>query len=164
MVIAGWAQRYLPGPEEKDLETKEQVLALLDEGTFLTHLLAGQHHLLADEPESVGGQNLGPSPYELVTAGLGACTAMTLKMYANRKNWAIQEIKVHLSFDGNYAEDCAHCEDQKPKMGQFKRLIEVEGNLDEKQEKRLLAIANKCPVHRTLEQGVTISTELKIIQ
>jgi putative redox protein len=162
-VIAGWAKRYLPGLEEKDLETNEQVLALLEEGPFLTHLLAGQHHIIADEPESVGGQNLGPSPYELVTAGLGACTAMTLKMYANRKDWPVKEIKVHLSFDGDYAEDCAQCEDQKPKMGQFKRLIEVTGDLNEQQEKRLMAIANKCPVHRTLEQGVTITTELKII-
>ncbi len=162
-LIAGWAQRYLPleDTEEGALQTQHQVLAQLSEGPFLTHLLAGKHHLLADEPKDYGGQDLGPSPYELVTAGLGACTAMTLKMYARRKEWPIEEISVHLSFDGDYAEDCQKCEEETRKIGKFTRIIEVKGTLDQKQKERLLAIANKCPVHKTLEQGVTISTHLQ---
>jgi putative redox protein len=160
-LIGSWVQRYLKIERKEKLVTDAEVLARLDEGPFLTELLAGDHHLIADEPLSVGGTNLGPSPYELLTAGLGACTAMTIKMYVDRKGWPLEEVKVHLNYDNNYAEDCENCETEDRKIGRFERVVEVKGNLDEKQKERILQIANKCPVHRTLEQGVTIHTSLK---
>ncbi len=162
-LIASWVQRYLTYEEEPEEKSAHQVLARIDEGPFLTEIIAGEHHLLADEPIEAGGENLGPSPYELLSAGLGACTAMTLKMYANRKKMEVEEIRVYLNYDNDYLSDCEHCEEEERKIGRFERIIEVKGVLDEKQEKRLLQIANKCPVHRTLEQGLTVETRLSIL-
>lgn len=159
-VIAGWVERYLPSPEKKKLKTDAQVVARLNEGPFLTEILAGDHHLIADEPLDVGGSDLGPSPYELLSSGLAACTVMTIKMYVARKGWPMEEVKVHVSYDNKYIEDCEDCERGDRKIGMFSRRIELAGNLDEKQRQRILAIANKCPVHKTLEQGVTIETSL----
>lgn len=160
-VMAAWASRYLPEEQNTDaLQTEEQVVAELEEGPFLTRLRAGRHHLLADEPRKAGGEDLGPSPYEYLASGLGACTAMTLKMYARRKEWPLEEVQVHLSWDGQYEEDCAHCDEPERKIGRFTRKIRIEGELDEKQRQRLLQIANKCPVHKTLERSVHIHTEL----
>lgn len=163
-VIACWVQRYLDTSAQPEAQSEHQVMARIDEGPFLTEIVAGHHHLLADEPMDVGGEDLGPSPYELLSAGLGACTAMTLKMYASRKEMNISEIKVHLNFDNDYLEDCEHCETEDRKIGRFERIIEIVGEVDEKQEKRLLQIANKCPVHKTLEQGVSVKTELSIVR
>lgn len=157
-VIAGWVERYLPTEVKKKLKTNSQVVARLDEGPFLTEIMAGSHPILADEPEEVGGSDLGPSPYELLSSGLAACTVMTIKMYVSRKEWPMEEVKVHVNYDNNYLEDCENCEVGERKIGKFQRLIEVVGDLDEKQKKRILAIANKCPVHKTLEQGVSIET------
>lgn len=159
-VIASWAARYLPQKRKNALQSDEAVLAQLEEGPFLTRILAGKHHLLADEPKDIGGEDLGPTPYELVAAGLGACTSMTIKMYIDRKGWEVELINVHLSYDGNHREDCENCEEENRKMGRFVRKIELKGKLDKKQKQRILAIANKCPVHRTLEQGVKVHTEL----
>jgi len=159
-MIAAWASRYLPAEETETLQTEEQVVAELEEGPFLTRLRAGQHHLLADEPQKAGGEDLGPSPYEYLASGLGACTAMTLKMYATRKEWPLEEVQVHLSWDGKYEEDCAHCDEPERKIGRFTRKLRIQGPLDEKQRQRLLQIANKCPVHKTLERSVHIHTEL----
>lgn len=160
-VIGAWAERYLPNPKKKKLQTDSQVLARLKEGPFLTEILAGSHHLIADEPEEIGGSDLGPSPYELLSSGLAACTAMTIKMYVARKKWPMDELKVHVDFDNKYIEDCENCEKEERKIGKFIRFIELSGDLDEKQKQRILMIANKCPVHKTLEQGVTIETTLK---
>ncbi len=161
-LIACWVQRYLPEFEEGETpKSEEQVMARLTEGPFLTQILAGHHHLLADEPLEVGGQDLGPSPYELLTAGLGACTAMTIKMYTDRKKWKLDEVVVHLNFDNDYLEDCENCEKEERKIGRFERIIEIKGDLDDQQKERVLSIANKCPVHKTLEQGVTIETRLR---
>jgi len=160
-MIACWVQRYLSATDQEEkIDTQSQVVAKIDEGPFLTEILADGHHLLADEPESVGGSDIGPSPYGLLSSGLGACTAMTLKMYANRKEWPLEEAWVHLNFDNDYYEDCKNCEDDEKKIGKFERLVELKGDLDDKQRERLLQIANKCPVHKTLEQGVTIETKL----
>ncbi len=161
-MIACWVQRYLPSPQIKEeLKTESQVVSRIDEGPFLTEILVDNtHHLIADEPESVGGANLGPTPYGFLTSGLGACTAMTLKMYADRKEWPLQEVKVHLNFDNSYYEDCKNCENEERKIGKFERIIEIKGELDDKQKERMMQIANKCPVHKTLEQGVTIQTRL----
>ncbi len=160
-LISCWVQRYLEREPENELKTDEQVVARLTEGPFLTEILAGPHHLLADEPKDVGGSNLGPSPYEFLTSGLGACTAMTIKMYADRKKWPLEEVQVHLNYDSDYLEDCDKCEDEDRKIGKFERLIEIRGDLDKSQRNRILQIANKCPVHKTLEQGVSIETKLK---
>lgn len=157
-LISGWVQRYLKPITKKKLNTDSQVVALLDEGPFLTEILAGEHSIIADEPVEYGGTNFGPSPYELVTSGLGACTAMTIKMYLDRKGWPVEEIKVHLNFDNKHMEDCENCENEDRKIGKFERIIEIKGELDDKQRARVMMIANKCPVHKTLEQGVTITT------
>lgn len=160
-LISSWVERYLPAKKKEKLSTKEQVVARLDEGPFLTEIAAGNHNIIADEPLSVGGNDLGPGPYELVAAGLGACTAMTIKMYVNRKGWPLEEVKVHLNYDNRYVEDCENCENEDRKIGRFERIVEIKGDLDEKQKQRIMQIANKCPVHKTLEQGVTIHTVLK---
>lgn len=160
-LIAGWARRYLPEEVQEEISADEDVLALLGEGPFLTEILAGRHHLLSDEPEDVGGSDFGPTPYELLASGLGACTTMTIKMYADRKKWPLDEVRVYLRYDGKYNEDCLNCEENESRIGQFERIIELEGDLDEKQRERILQIANKCPVHRTMERGVNIETRLR---
>lgn len=166
-VIASWATRYLPEEEDDaDLSSSHQVVVNLQrDDIFTTQIKAGRHYLTADEPESVGGNNFGPSPYELLTSGLGACTAMTLHMYARRKKWALEDVKVHLSYDRIYADDCQNCTDEKTgkdgKIDHITRLLEIEGDLDQEQRNRLLEIADRCPVHRTLEAKVHIKTMLK---
>lgn len=162
-IIASWIARYVPVEDEQALESNHQVVARIEEGPFLTEILAGTHHIIADEPKSVGGENLGPSPYELLSAGLGACTAMTLKMYASRKKLEIEEIQVHLNFDNDYLSDCEKCVDEDRKIGRFERIIEIRGNLSESEKNKLLQIANKCPVHKTLEQGVEVKTTLSML-
>lgn len=161
-VIAAWAGRYLKF-EESETRSEEMVMARIDEGPFLTEILAGEHHMLADEPRDIGGDNLGPTPYELVAAGLGACTAMTLKMYADRKKWPLAEVRVHLNYENKYVEDARNCESDQ-RIGRFTRTLEIAGDLDDKQRQRLLEIANKCPIHKTLKNGVHVSTELKKMQ
>lgn len=163
-VMAAWASRYLPEKQDTDaLQTEEQVVAELEEGPFLIRLRAGRHHLLADEPHRVGGEDLGPSPYEYLASGLGACTAMTLKIYPRRKECLLEEVQVLLSWDGKYqvrGKQCAHCDEPKRKIGRFIGKIRIEGELDEKQRQRLLQITNKCPVHKTLERSVHIHSKL----
>ena len=160
-MIASWVEKYL-NPENKKpaLKSKSQVVSKTESGSFTTEIKAGNHHFLADEPESVGGSNLGPSPYDLLSASLGACTSMTLQMYAQRKKWDLKKAKVHVDHSNNYSEDCAGCEKLNSKIDHFTRKIELVGNLDEAQRKRLLEIANKCPVHRTLHASSVVRTEL----
>ncbi|MDZ7848368.1 MAG: bifunctional alpha/beta hydrolase/OsmC family protein [Owenweeksia sp.] len=159
-VIAAWAVRYL-GQSEESIQSEEQVMVRLNDGPFLSEILAGSHHMLADEPAADGGSNLGPTPYEYVASGLGACTAMTIKLYTDRKEWPLEEVKVHLNYDSNYREDCENCEDEDLRLGKFERIIELKGDLDDKQQKRILQIANKCPVHKTLTKGVHIESRIK---
>ena len=116
---------------------------------------------MADEPEEVGGEDLGPSPYQLLTSALGACTAMTMRMYADRKGWEVDEIKVHLNHERKHSTDCENCEKPTSKIDHFERILEIDSKLDETQRQRLLEIANKCPVHRTLEGEVKVETRLK---
>lgn len=162
-VIASWAQRYLHIDNEESLQSEAQTVVSIKDKTnkFLTQIQTGKHSLLADEPTDVGGEDLGPSPYHLLTSALGACTAMTMRMYADRKGWEIEEIRVHLNHDKRYSDDCADCEKPTSKIDHFERIIEVDSQLDEKQLQRLLEIANKCPVHRTLEGDVKVITSLK---
>lgn len=160
-VIAGWAMRYLPEPEDKSLKSAKQVVASLDkEAAFTTEMKVGRHPLTADEPEDFGGNDFGPSPYELVSAGLAACTAMTLQLYAKRKDWNLQNVEVHISHGKDHAIDCEDCEEKGSKIDVFQRELKLRGNLDGAQRDKLLEIADKCPVHRTLHGAVEVRTKL----
>jgi putative redox protein len=160
--IASWASRYIEKPEEINVSTSKDVAAYLGtEDKFTTQIRAGRHHLTADEPESFGGNDFGPSPYALVASGLAACTAMTLRLYADRKKWDLQEIYVHVSHERTHVEDCSNCDSSGSKLDRFYREIEMIGDLDDEQKQRLLEIADKCPVHKTLESNVVIETSLK---
>lgn len=159
-LIASWVMRYIDLPKKPSLQTDRQVVARLGEIGFTTEILAGRHGLLADEAEEVKGDDFGPSPYQLLSAALGACTAMTLQMYARRKGWDLKEVKVHLDHGKRYVEDCMACENTERKLDHFDRVIEIEGDLTEEQRARLMEIANRCPVHRTLESEIRINTVL----
>ncbi|MDT0607127.1 bifunctional alpha/beta hydrolase/OsmC family protein [Croceitalea rosinachiae] len=162
-VISGWAKRYLPINErtEGQLKTNHQVVASLDAiDGFTTQLKVGNHYLIADEPQSFGGNDYGPSPYELVSAGLSACTVMTIQMYAKRKGWVVDNVEVHTSYSKSHAEDCENCEDNTAKIDTFNREIKFTGDLDDKQIQRLLQIADKCPVHKTLHSETQVITTL----
>ncbi|MEM7162103.1 MAG: alpha/beta fold hydrolase [Bacteroidota bacterium] len=160
-VIASWANRYLDLREESQLETGHQVAVRLNTSDiFTSDVRAGKHAILADEPSSVGGYDLGPSPYELVSAGLGACTVMTLHMYARRKKWDLQEVTVEIDHGKTHASDCEDCEETGKKIDLFQRKLSLIGDLDDAQRKRLLEIADKCPVHKTLESSSKVDTEL----
>jgi uncharacterized OsmC-like protein/alpha/beta superfamily hydrolase len=161
-MIAAWSQRYLKFPknEADELITDKQVV-VRTKSRYTTEIKAGQHHLMADEPEAVGGNNLGPDPYGLLLASLGACTGITLRMYANRKNWPLTEVNVHLEHSKVYQEDCMHCDDKEQKIDNIDRILELEGDLSEVQRNKLLEIADKCPVHKTLSTRTDIKTTLK---
>ncbi len=160
-LIANWTKRYLNIPTTETLKTKHQVLASLDANDgFSTQMKVGNHYMMADEPTSFGGNNFGPSPYEYVSAGLSACTAMTIQMYAKRKNWHVENVEVHTSYNKSHAKDCNDCENTNAKIDVFNREIKLRGNLDDKQLKRLLQIADKCPVHKTLHATVQVITTL----
>jgi len=159
-VIGGWAPRYLEIPNKNKIKSDHQVVARLDqEDGFTTQLNVGNHQLTADEPISFGGNDFGPSPYELVSAGLSACTVMTLQMYARRKGWPLESVEVHTSYGKTHAQDCEACESDSARIDTFHRAIKFEGALDEKQRARMLQIADKCPVHKTLHSEVQVITK-----
>ncbi len=131
------------------------------QGKFLNQVVVGDHRLLADEPVDVGGLDAGPSPYDLLSAALGACTSMTLRLYADRKGVALERVSVEVSHAKTHAQDCDDCvEGAGQLVDHFQRRIIVTGDLNEDQHAALLRIANKCPVHRTLEGAARISTSL----
>jgi putative redox protein len=162
-VIAAWANRYVQKPRNLHVLSNQGVnvrLAGGSENKYTTHIVAGKHHLVADEPEDVGGSDLGPSPYQLLSSALGACTAMTLKMYVDHKKWELEEVFVHLEHEKKHAQDCNDCENSASKLDEFTRKITIKGDLSEDQKKRLMEIADKCPLHRTLMGKIDIKTEL----
>lgn len=160
-VLAAWASRYL---ERKTLEAVPGVRVVeAGQGKFTEDIFAGRHRLRADEPESAGGNDTGPSPYDLLLAALGACTAMTLRLYAERKNLPLERVTVELSHDKIHAADCAACETKDGHIDRIERLITLEGDLDDAQRTKLLEIADKCPVHRTLKSEVSISTRFSLL-
>lgn len=160
-VIAGWARRYVDIPETTKLQSKHEVIAGLGaQDGFTTAMKVGNHSMTADEPTSFGGNDFGPSPYELVSAGLSACTAMTVQMYARRKSWPLEHIEVHTSYGKEHAADCENCESDTAKIDTFTREIKLTGALDDKQTARMLEIADKCPVHRTLHSETQVITNL----
>ena len=158
-IIASWAERYIDAEEVETLDTLgEQVVGHLDlvEDNFTTTIQTKNHTFIADEPKSFGGDDIGPAPYELLNAGLAACTAMTLKLYAERKKWDLKEVYVYLSHSKKHVEDMG----KSVYLDNIQKKLKFEGNLDEKQKKRLKEIASKCPVHKTLLSEVQIDTEL----
>jgi uncharacterized OsmC-like protein/alpha/beta superfamily hydrolase len=162
-VIAGWAARFL------DLDAEEPALPPPPAGAVVVRTGAagytsgvqiGRHRLIADEPHSVGGADLGPAPYDFLLAGLGACTGMTLRMYADRKQWPLEGVDVQLRHAKIHAADCADCETKASKIDRIERTIMLSGPLDAEQRARLLEIADRCPVHRTLHSEISIVTRL----
>ncbi len=163
-VMAAWVARYLTvnQAETNAVSSVEEGCVVVRERDkkFTRDIFTARHQLVSDEPLSMGGADLGANPYELLLAALGSCTSMTLRMYANHKQLDLQSIEVLLHHTRIHAKDCASCEDQTPMIDQMTREIKLTGNLDQQQRSRLLEIANKCPVHKTLENQIQIVSKL----
>jgi uncharacterized OsmC-like protein/alpha-beta hydrolase superfamily lysophospholipase len=161
-VIAAWARRYLDmaaDTESDDASPPNTVIVReTGKGKFQQDVISGQHHLIADEPVKAGGLDSGPGPYDFLLAALGACTSMTLRLYADQKKLPLKRVEVRLRHDRIYANDCADCETKEGLIDHIERVIALEGDLDAAQRARLLEMADKCPVHRTLTHEVRIHT------
>ncbi len=163
-VLAAWAERYLdPAAPEQPADLgevpRQVVVRETRNGKFQQTVAVGPHRMLADEPVAAGGADSGPGPYDYVLAGLGACTSMTMRMYADRKSLPLERVTVTLKHSKIYAEDCAECETKVGMLDQIERVISMEGALDTEQRKKLMEIADKCPVHRTLTSEIRIVTQ-----
>ena len=150
-IIASWAHRYMPLRDDWPMP-EDGVVVKTGHGKFGTEVHTATHRFIADEPHAVGGDDSGPTPYDLLLGALGTCTAMTMKMYADRKDWPLEGVSIHLTHDRDHAKDCDHCADPKTKVQSIERAITLTGDgLGEEQRARLMEIADMCPVHRTLE-------------
>ena len=161
-MIASWAKRYLGTPQEeiKRARPGDNRVVVRTGAGYRTEILANGHPLVADEPERVGGTNMGPTPYELLSSALGACTSITLRMYADRKGWPLEAVEVKLQHEKIHCDDCAGVEKPGARIDHFTREISLEGPLDDDQRKRMLQIADRCPVHRTIEKPAEVTTTL----
>ncbi|MCH2137406.1 MAG: OsmC family protein, partial [Phycisphaerales bacterium] len=158
-VISAWAARFIsreeaPMPVLPPQPHGKVVIEETTNGKFQNAVAMGQHRAITDEPPEVGGDDTGPSPYEYLLASLGACTSMTLRMYAERKGWPLEKVRVALSHQKIHARDCETCETEKGKVDQIERTITIYGGLDDEQRARLMQIADMCPVHRTLHSEI----------
>ena len=163
MVMAAWAARYLPPRVDEESQRSgsgDVVVTETGDGKFAQTINVGRHWLRADEPQSVGGDDTGLTPYQLLSASVGACTSMTIRMYANRKKWPLGRISVRVNHDKIHAEDCAECEAREGRIDRIEREIQIEGELTDEQRARVLEIADKCPVHRTLHSQVLVTSKL----
>jgi len=165
-VLAAWVKRYIEATPEpasvEQLRADNRVTVRTASGAFRTDILARGHAIVADEPKVMGGEELGPTPYDLLTAALGACTSMTLRMYADRKKWPLEEVNVKLSHARVHAEDEERCASgADARLDRIDRDLTLLGTLTSEQRHRLLEIADRCPVHRTLSAGVRITTQLE---
>lgn len=162
-VLAAWARKYIGAPQEERKHPEvghNVVVATLGEAHYRTEMLANGFSLVADEPVDVGGTNQGPTPYEYLLAALGACTVMTLRMYADHKEWPLEEASVRLEHSKIHAKDCKNCETKEGKVDRITRQLTVRGALSEEQRQRLLEIAGRCPVYRTLKGEITVESSL----
>ncbi|MCK1642653.1 OsmC family protein [Bradyrhizobium sp. 157] len=160
-VIAAWAERYIEPVAAQPVASKAPRNVVVREtrnSKFQQIVTTGPHEMVADEPVAVGGQDSGPGPYDFLLAGLGACTSMTMRMYADRKSLPLDRVTVTLKHSKVHAKDCAECETREGMLDQIDRVISIEGALDADQRARLMEIADKCPVHRTLTSEIRIVT------
>jgi uncharacterized OsmC-like protein/alpha-beta hydrolase superfamily lysophospholipase len=162
-VIAAWASRYIePAAAEEAMDPGESprrvVVSETRDSKFQQSISVGPHRLVADEPVAAGGEDTGPGPYDLLLAGLGACTSMTMRLYADRKMLPLERTTVTLRHSKIHAQDCAECETKQGMLDQIERVITMEGALDAEQRNKLMEIADKCPVHRTLTSEIRIVT------
>ncbi len=161
--ISAWAGRYVLSGEaqaagERPKVADGEVLVREDDRAFAQDVFTDRHHLRADEPASYGGTDSGPSPYEYLLAGLGACTAMTVRMYAKHKSIGLDRVSVTLRHDKIHAKDCEECETREGRIDRIERDIKLEGELSDDQRQRLMEIADRCPVHRTLHSEIDIKS------
>ncbi len=160
-VLAAWAQRYVPAqPAAASVPAGIVAVEETRSGKFTNLISTASDAIHADEPHSVGGNDRGLSPYELLSASLGACTSMTLRMYADLKKLPLDQVRVEVQHDKIHATDCADCETRDGKIDRFLRIVTLRGALDDAQRAKLLEIADKCPVHRTLHSEVQVTTRL----
>lgn len=161
-VISAWAKRYIPTSrdDQKEALAKGQVLVGEANKKFLRQVATDDHAWVADEPKKVGGDNLGPDPYEHLLAALGTCTSMTIRMYANHKKIPLEDVDITLSHSREHNQDCEDCDEQTARLDVLSRSIKLTGNLSDAERARLLQIADRCPVHKTLEGDLQIRTEL----
>jgi putative redox protein len=159
-LITAWAEPYLPEQTPSPPRDQQPSVVVTDAGTgrYTQRITAGRHVLTADEPESVGGTDAGPNPYELLLAALGACTSMTLRMYADRKGLPLRRTTVRLCHDRVHAKDCEDCAQETGMLSRIRREIDIEGPLTDKDRQRLVEIADRCPVHRTLSSEIVFET------
>lgn len=164
-MIAAWAERHAlsqapaANPPKPAAGPRGVAVQETGRGLYENWVIVGEHRLLADEPEEYGGDDAGPDPYEWLNGALGACTSMTLRMYAERKGWPVAAVAVDVTHDKTHAEDCAHCDEaQAAHVDVFERSIRIEGDLTDEQRRKMMEIADKCPVHRTLHTPVVVRT------
>ncbi len=160
--IAAWAKRYIGSPDSSPVRPSVaagHVVVAERDHKFAQNVYSDTHQWIADEPTRVGGADIGPDPYDHLLAALGTCTTMTMRMYANRKGWPVKHVSVELSHSRQHGEDCEACDEAHPQIDVISRQITIEGNLDAAQRQRIMEIADRCPVHRTLHGKLVIETE-----
>ena len=159
--IAAWSTRYVLGKTDSPADKPDAGHVIVSERDhkFALDVQSDSHTWIADEPTSVGGNNSGPDPYEHLLASLGTCTAMTMRMYADRKQWPLEHITVELNHSRDHGKDCLECDEAHPQIDYIDRNISLTGELSEEQRQRIMAIADKCPVHRTLHNKLLIRTQ-----